>query len=517
MTKIGRRDFIKNVGVATTTFAVSRSLRADRNDTNRPNVVFILADDMGYGDITSLNSDSQIPTPNIDRLTKGGRYFTDAHSPSALCTPTRYGVLTGRYCFRTRVKRSVLWGYSRHLIEPERTTVASLLKSQGYNTACIGKWHLGMDMPAPGGGRIPDPDHRVDRRAYKGAVDWNATIDNGPLSVGFDTYYGIPASLDMYPYIWIENDRFVGECTAEDDLLFITEQTRGQRYGDNIGPAHPDFRADEVMPTITRKTVSTIEEQSAETPFFVYMSLTAPHIPIVPSAPFRGRSEIGPYGDFCIEVDDGVGQVLDALERKGLAEQTLVVFTADNGCAPYIGVEDMNEQGHYPSYIYRGYKSDIYEGGHRVPFIARWPQRIPAATHSDETICLTDLLATCASITDTRLTQNAGEDSYDILPALVGGPLEEPIREATVSQAGDGSYSIRQGRWKLELTPSSGGYDRISPDEARKKGLPAIQLYDLSADIGERTNLYDRNPEVVNSLKRLLEKYRREGRSAPHA
>ncbi len=239
------------------------------------------------------------------------------------------------------------------------------------------------------------------------------------------------------------------------------------------------------------------------------------HRPERPAQKFRGLSEIGPYGDFCLEVDDTVGQVLDALDRKGLADDTLVIFTADNGCAPYIGVEEMNEQGHYPSYVYRGYKSDIYEGGHRIPFAARWPRRIPAGTRSDEIICLTDLLATCAGLTGTRLPEDAGEDSYDILPALLGELLSAPIREATVYQAGDGSYAIRQGRWKLEDTPSSGGYYRVSREEAREAGMPEIQLYDLSADVGERKNVYAEHPDVVEHLMVLLEKYKREPRSAP--
>jgi arylsulfatase A-like enzyme len=245
------------------------------------------------------------------------------------------------------------------------------------------------------------------------------------------------------------------------------------------------------------------------------MSLTAPHIPIVPSAEYQGRSQLGAYGDFCIEVDESVGRVLDALDRQGLAENTLVVFAADNGCAPYIGVEEMNELGHYPSYIYRGYKSDIWEGGHRIPFLARWPGRVAAGSSSDETVCLTDLLATCASILGTELPRDAGEDSYDILPALLGQRLSQPIREATVHHAGDGSFSIRQRRWKLELTPSSGGYGNLNDEEVRQRNLPPIQLYDLEADIAETRNVYDLYPDVVERLTALLESYQGRGRSTP--
>ena len=510
-----RRDFLKTVGAATASAAVTPKLGAVTQRRNTPNVVFILADDMGYGDLSYLNENSKIPTPNIDRIGSEGTYFSDAHSPSALCTPTRYGILTGRYCFRTRVKSGVLWGYSRHLIAPGRVTVASLFKSQGYNTACVGKWHLGMDMPTPDGQGTRLPHDHADRRSYLAEIDWSGMIQNGPRSVGFDHFYGISASLDMHPYIYIDGDRFVGKCTTEQDLLFVTRDYRPARYADNTGPSHADFVAEEVLPVIADRTVDYIGHQSADTPFFMCMSLTAPHIPIVPSLEYQGRSELGPYGDFCIQVDDAVGEVLDALDRKGLTEDTLVVFAADNGCAPYIGVEDMNEQGHYPSYIYRGYKSDIYEGGHRVPFLARWPRRVPAGSSSDETVCLTDLLATCASILEVSLPTDAGEDSYDILPALLNEPLVEPIREATVHQAGDGSFSIRQGRWKLENTPSSGGYSNQDPEEVRRLNLPPVQLYDLENDIGEMTNVHDRHPDIVERLDGLLESYKQRGRSTP--
>ena len=229
---------------------------------------------MGYGDLSCLNENSQIPTPNIDRIAHGGTYFTDAHSPSALCTPTRYGILTGRYCWRTRIKRGVAWGYSRHLIEPERVTVASLLKRHGYNTACIGKWHLGMDMPTKDGRGIQEPDSVVDLRSYRRDIDWRGTIENGPVAVGFDHFYGISASLDMHPYIWIDDDRFVGECTTEQDLLFITRDNRPERYraAQNAGPSHKDFVAEDVLPEITRATVQYIEAQSPDKPFFTCMS-----------------------------------------------------------------------------------------------------------------------------------------------------------------------------------------------------------------------------------------------------
>jgi arylsulfatase A-like enzyme len=514
---VKRRDFLKTVSAATASAALPHAVRATAGRPEKPNIVFILADDMGYGDLTHLNENSQIATPNIDRIGREGKYFSDAHSPSSLCTPTRYGVLTGRYCWRTRVKSGVLWGYSRHLIEPTRLTVPSLLKDHGYNTACVGKWHLGMDMPTKDGRGTRLPHTEADQRNYQADIDWTGTIQNGPLAVGFDHFYGISASLDMHPYIYIDGDQFVGECTTEQDLLFVTRDYRPARYADNTGPSHVDFVAEKVLPHITDKTVEYLDQQSANTPFFMCMSLTAPHIPIVPSAEYQGRSNLGAYGDFCIQLDDSVGQILDTLDRKGFAENTLVVFTADNGCAPYIGIEELNEQGHYPSYIYRGYKADIWEGGHRVPFLARWPSKIEAGTHSGETICLTDLLSTCASIVGAELPDTAGEDSYDILPALLGKSTSEPIREATVQQALDGSFTIRQGRWKLVNTPSSGGYGNLSPDEVVRQNLPPIQLYDLETDISETRNVHTEFPEVVERLGTLLESYQQRGRSTPFA
>jgi arylsulfatase A-like enzyme len=514
MTPIGRRDLLKAAGglaAASTTLGAQGLNRR----TSNPNIVFILADDMGYGDVSFLNPDSQIPTPNIDRIGREGIYFSDAHSPSALCTPTRYGVHTGRYCWRTRIKRSVTWGYSRHLISPERTTVASLLKHNGYNTGCFGKWHMGMDMMTRDGEGITEPNDVVDQRSYRGDIDWRAPITNGPTDVGFDEFYGISASLDMHPYIWIEDDHFVGECTTEQDLLFNTRDNLRENHGANTGPSHADFVAEDIQPEITRRTVDFIQRQSSDTPFFACMALAAPHIPIVPSKAYQGISKLGAYGDFCIQVDDDIGRVLNALKQKGFDENTLVIFTSDNGCAPYIGVEDMNRLGHYPSYIYRGYKADIYEGGHRVPFLARWPRAIKAGTRSAEIICLTDLLATCAALTGTELPRDAGEDSYNVLPAMLGKTGTRPIREATIVQAATGGFAVRQGKWKLELMPSSGGYYRLSSEEVAAQGLPPVQLYDLEADIRETNNLEAKHPDVVTHLTALLKQYTQAGRSVP--
>ena len=469
---------------------------------DRPNIVFILTDDMGYGDVSCLNKNSKIPTPHIDHLAQAGRIFTDAHAASSICSPSRYSILTGQYSFRSSLQRGVLLGYSKHLIDPQRLTVPALLQAQGYHTAFFGKWHLGMDMRTTDGAIADDASGRVRSLAYKPDIDWQASIENGPNALGFDEFFGISASLDHHPYIYIHNDSFVGECTAEKS--FSTS-------GYDKGPAEPDFEAIDVMPRITSEAIAYIEQQ--DDPFFVLMSTSGPHLPILPTPEFQGKTTIGAYGDFCVQVDDAVGQVMSALERKGIADNTIVVFTSDNGCAPYIGVPAMIEKGHYPSYIFRGYKHDIWEGGHRIPFILRWPDRVEAGSVSDEIICLTDLLATCAALTGADLPVNAGEDSYNIMPAILGEALAHPIREATVHQADDGSLSIRQSRWKLEMCAGSGGRSSPTQTEAQEMNLPDVQLYDLQKDIAETTNVREDHPYVVRQLSALLERYKHQGRS----
>ena len=470
----------------------------------KPNIVYILADDMGVGDVSALNEHSKIPTPNIDRLAAGGKIFTDAHSGSGVCTPTRYGLLTGRYSWRTELQKGVTWGFSPNLIDPKRMTVASLLRENGYITACVGKWHLGMDMQTTSGVSVDALGGDHNTREFIADIDYSRPIDNGPNALGFDYFYGISASLDMHPYIYIKNDRFVGECTTEKDFTMRKTQP---------GPAHADFEDIDVLQELAQKTVGYIRAQSDENPFFIYMPLTAPHIPVSPSKPFQGKNELGPYGDFVMEVDDVVGQVINELERKDLLENTLVIFTSDNGAAHYVGAAEMIEQGHYPSYVYRGYKADIFEGGHRVPFIAHWPNRIAAGTTSNETICLTDLLATCAALLNVRLPQNAGEDSYNLVPVLIGPDPKTPIREATVHHSADGSFAIRQGPWKLILAPGSGGWSAPTNSRARDAMLPDHQLYNLSTDIREQRNVINKHPDVANHLSELLEKYKAEGRS----
>ncbi|MDP7638095.1 MAG: arylsulfatase [Candidatus Hydrogenedentes bacterium] len=470
---------------------------------SKPNIVFILADDMGYGDVAALNKDSKIPTPNMDRLANEGMIFTDAHSGSAVCTPTRYGILTGRYCWRTRMKSGVLGGYSKPLIPVDRMTVASLLKAQGYNTACFGKWHLGWEWQLSRDNANPE---NWDQEF--GAVDYSKSIEHGPTTRGFDHFFGIPASLDMAPYVYVENDR----VTAVPDTEI--KGSGGKRFW-RKGPIAPDFKHIEVMATLTEKAGRYIDAQSTDKPFFVYFPLTAPHKPILPSKQFQGKSGMNEWGDFVMEVDWTVGQVMDALRRNCLKNNTLIIVTSDNGATPGADFAELAQFGHDPSYIFRGHTADIFEGGHRIPFIARWPGRVKPGSSSNETICLTDLIATVAGIVGATLPDDAGEDSVSILPALDGKRLSEPLREATVHHSIQGAFSIRQGKWKLELCRGSGGWSNPKPGAENAKGLPPVQLYDLSADIAETTNLQDKYPEVVESMTALLQQYVARGRSTP--
>lgn len=467
-------------------------------DPAKPNVVYILADDLGYGDLRSGNPQGKIATPGSDLMAKEGMVFTDAHSNSSVCTPTRYGVLTGRYAFRSRLKRSVLGGYSSHLIEKGRMTVPSFLKEQGYHTAFIGKWHLGWDW------------------AKKGKeVDFTKPVQNGPKEKGFEYSYGHCGSLDMAPYVWVEN----GMPTA----VPIKETGRTKEESKNgwwrKGPTSPDFDHEDVLPNLTRRAVKYVKEQAnGEKPFFLYLALPSPHTPVLPTPEFKGKSGLeSAYADFVTMTDDTVKQVLSALKDAGIDENTLLIFTSDNGCSPEADFAELEKQGHDPSYLFRGHKADIFEGGHRVPFIVRWPARVKAGSACDDPTCLTDLMATMAEVLEQKLPEEAGEDSVSMLPNLLG-KSEKPVREATVHHSINGTFAIRRGKWKLIDAPHSGGWSSPKPSEkALYKDLPEVQLYDLEKDPGETQNVSAENSAVVEKLEALLKKYREDGRSVPVA
>lgn len=471
--------------------------------SHRPNLIYIFADDMGYGDLSCLNEEAKFQTVHLDALAAGGMRCTDAHSSSAVCTPSRYSVMTGRYNWRSTLKNGVTGGYSQPLLEPGRMTVASMLKEKGYQTACVGKWHLGLGWPLKDGGTASTyQDEEL--------VDFESPISDGPTDHGFDYYYGISASLDMPPYVYIENDRMTAKSLSRFEAVSGKKMMRAGVIGD-------DFKPEEVLPNLTEKVETLIDGYAqGEDPFFIYFPLPAPHTPILPTPAFQGKSGTNEYGDFCLQVDDTVGRVLRALERHGLTDDTIVVFTADNGCSPMADFEELAQFDHHPSYVFRGHKADIYEGGHRIPFVIRWPEAIAAGSSSDQTFCLTDLTATMAEITGYQLPDHVAEDSVSNLP-IWNGEATEPVREATVHHSINGSFSIRKGRWKLELCPGSGGWSDPRPGSEEVKALPSIQLYDLGCDIGETTNVEAEHPEVVAELKALLTQYVINGRSTPGA
>ena len=468
---------------------------------DRPNIIVILADDQGFGDLGANNPQSKIATPNLDALAKGGLRFTDGHTSSGVCTPTRYSLLTGRYHWRTRLQSGVLGGFSPPLIAKDRLTVAGMLKQQGYATACFGKWHLGMSFPIAGGGYADDGGDFSKSPKNVAAIDFAGDIAGGPVDHGFDTFFGISASLDMPPFVWIKDRR-------------MTEIPSAIKTWLRTGPAGPKFEAVDVMPSVIDHSIAFIEthkKADPAKPFFIYIPLNAPHTPIVPTKEFQGTSGINPYADFVKQVDHDVGRLLASLEKQGLTENTLVIFTADNGCSPSANITELQKASHEPSYIYRGHKADLYEGGHRVPFLVRWPAKVKPGV-SPALVGQIDFLATFADITGATVPAAMAEDSVSFLTVLRGDKLE--VRQGIVSQSINGSFAIRDGQWKLLLSAGSGGWSSPKPG-AEEAGLPSVQLYDLSKDPSERKNLQAEFPERVAAMKAELEKIIARGRSTP--
>ena len=489
----------------------------------KPNIIYIMADDMGYGDLGCYGA-TKIATPNMDRVATEGIRFTDAHSSSAVCTPSRYSVLTGRYCWRTARKRGVGGGFSLPLIEPARMTVASMLKQQGYQTAAVGKWHVGLEWQLKdelSNASTKPEDKRLEHRLSThtdsagntfdpetwedlGIIDYSKPILGGPTTLGFDYFFGIAGSLDMPPYCFIENERTVGIPSVEKSP-YNAQQKKGYMT--------PGWKDEEVDQQFAKKAVQYIETVNADhpdRPFFLYLTPSAPHRPCMAPGFMQGKSEAGPRGDMVMVVDWVVGQILDTLDRLDLTDNTLLVVTSDNGARP--GDVNGNTFGHKSCGDLRGYKADIWDGGHREPFVARWPKVIKPGTISDETICLADLMATLAAVTGVDLPQHAAEDSFNYLPALMTQPSPQPVREAIVHHSVDGMFSLRQGKWKLILGRGSGGFSEPARIIAGP-GEPRGQLYDMENDTAETSNLWDQQPEVVAELTDLLDRYKEQGHS----
>lgn len=476
-------------------FLVSSGFAKDHSST--PNVIFVMADDLGIGDVSPTNPDCKIKTPHLQLMADQGITFFDAHSSSAVCTPTRYGLLTGRYNWRSRLARGVLSGTSDHLIPGNRETVAHLLKRAGYHTQMIGKWHLGWDWARLGNGK---------------KIDFTKPVKNGPDINGFVGYYGHCGSLDMPPYTWVDTGKITAIPVREEGVSKAQD-----RYGwYRKGPISPDFKIDEVLPHLFDKSMKYVQERAKTgKPFFLYLPLPAPHTPIVPVPPFKDASGINPYADFVMQVDHHMGELLKTVKEAGVDKNTLVLFTSDNGCSPEGNIPLLKEKGHDPSAGFRGHKADIYEGGHRVPLIARWPSGIAAGQKTNALACLTDLYATMRDIIGQKpaMEGNIGEDSFSLVPAFKG--KQSTTRKTLISHSIGGSFSFREGEWKLCLSAGSGGWSAPREAAAKKQKLPPLQLFNLNLDRAEKNNLISKHPDKVESLLKKLNDEVVKGRSTP--
>ncbi|MFN0076948.1 MAG: sulfatase family protein [Prosthecobacter sp.] len=494
-------------------------------NAQKPNIIVILADDLGFGDVQCNNPErGKIPTPNIDRLASQGMRFTDGHSSSGVCSPSRYTLLTGRYHWRTKLQSGIVGEFGEPLIAPDRMTIGTLAKQQGYRTACIGKWHLGWDWSITKEERsmlspLRQPADEASKANKKAAAAnavatekqiaawhdiFSKPIGGGPSTRGFDLYFGTDVP-NWPPFCFIENDHTLGIPSE-----FLSREYLINHQASKQGPALKGWKLEGILPALGDRTIKFIDESvQKKEPFLVYMPLTSPHTPLAVNPEWQGKSKLNLFADFVMETDAVVGRVLDALEKSGAADNTIVVFTADNGCAPYIGVEDLEKMGHYPSGPLRGYKFDAWEGGHRVPFMVRWPGVAKAGSVCNQLVYQADLMRTFADVFDVKLPDTAGEDSFSLVPLLKGE--DKPIRENAVSAAASGIPALRSGTWKYIPAPGSGGKGK-GGDQSQP-----VQLYNLADDLGETKNLAAAMPEKVTEMKALLEKLITDGRSTPGA
>ncbi len=469
-----------------------------------PNIVVILADDFGVGDIQAHCPNNKIPTPHLDRLVREGRSFTDAHSSSAVCSPTRYGLLTGRYNWRTQLQEWVIAAYEPPLIAEDRTTLPGLLKQYGYHTACIGKWHLGWEWPGS------QQSQMTEKRNGQAFLEWDFTklIKGGPTDRGFDYYFGVDLP-NLPPFTFIENDRVFIQPAAK----FQPDRNEGVVLPTHFAgtPAAPNWKMQDILPEITQRAVKYIQDRKQEKqkhPFFLYFSMTSPHEPIVPSPKFRGQSGIAPIADFVMETDWSVGQVVKAIDDAGLGDDTIIFFNADNGHSHYTGWEQLITADHQPSGPYRGHKGDIWEGGHRVPLVVRWPGHVEAGSKSRQMVCLTDLFATCVDIVGAKLPANGAEDSLSFQPTLLG-ETHKNGRTTLVSHSNFGEFAFRDGPWKLVFRLGGRSLEQ-------SRGKPTIaELFNLDTDIAEARDLSKERPDVVKRMTMELKTLVDRGSSRP--
>ena len=512
---LSRREFLKTSVLTAGTFSLAGCLLA-KNDTGSnsgsktlPNIVIIYADDMGYGDLGCQNPNSKIPTPNLDQLAKEGVRFTDGHSSSGICTPSRYALLTGRYHWRDFYDIVNAFGESR--FDSQRLTMPEMLKAKGYRTACIGKWHLGWDW-----GAIKRPGAKPDKnKGYSpDAFDWSKPVPDGPVAHGFDYYFGDDV-INFPPYCWIENDRVIKAPT--ESLALEKRKTREGSWECRSGPAVKDWDPYKVLPTLTNKTVQWVEQQEKHQPFFLYFTMSSPHAPIVPNKEFQGKTKAGGYGDFVFQTDWVTGQVLKALDKKGFRDNTIVVFASDNGPERY-AFERVRKYAHRSMGNLRGLKRDIWEGGHRIPFVVRWPGVIKPGRISNALVSQVDLMATFASVLGCQLPDNAAEDSFNLLPVWTDNSDKTTARSSHIHNTFANQFAIRRDNWVLidadtgSMTPmpqwfiEANNYDIDMPDGS---------LYNLQEDVGQRTNRINEFPEKAAELRKLLKGIRDKGHSAP--
>ena len=485
----------------------------------QPNILIILADDLGYGDVGCYNPESKVPTPHLDKLAHDGMRFTDAHSPSTVCTPSRYSLLTGQMAFRIKY-RGVFEGVGGPcLIKENQLTLPQMLRERGYATALMGKWHVGLSF-------FDKEGQRITKGGVEGVklIDYSRAIPDAPIHRGFDRFFGTACCPGTdYLYAFIDGDRIPVPPTSMLDKSKLPKHPYA--FDNRAGMIAPDYDLEQLDMVFLKKSREFLEEHAKsqpEKPFFLLHSMAAVHLPSFAAAQFKGTTKAGSHGDFIHELDFIVGELMQTLEKLGVADNTLVIFTSDNGPETTSAVHMRADFGHDGARPWRGVKRDDWEGGHRVPFIARWPGKVAPGSTTAQTICLTDIMATCAAITGATLPDNAAEDSFNMLPVLLGKDSAKSVRAFTLHQTISLALAIRRGEWKYLDHRGSGGnnYDNAElkpfafPDTA--PDAPG-QLYNLTADPGETTNLYFKHPEIVKELKGLLEASKANGRSAPRS
>ena len=506
--KLYKKRYLRTQIILTLIPIVLSFANCSKVENNQPNIVIIYADDMGYGDLNCQNPNSKIPTPNLDKLASEGMRFSDAHSSSGICSPSRFALLTGTYHWRRQ--HGIVGAFGKPFFRDTDITLPQILKTKGYKTACIGKWHLGWDWEfknEPTGEAVVFGKKR--KFYLPEDLDFSKPISGGPLDRGFDYYFG-DGTINFPPYAWIENDQFLEIPTEPLDPTNIGFESKEGHMEFRPGPMVKGWNPYKVLPTLTTKTVEWISKQDKNQPFFLYFALPSPHAPIIPNDEFIGKSEAGPYGDFMFQTDWVAGQVLKALKDKGLEENTIVIFSSDNGPENYAW-ERAEKYDHFSMGNFRGLKRDVWEGGHHVPFIIKWPGQIDAGSTSDEVISQVDLMATLASLVGIELPDSAAPDSYNFLSVIKGEAYDSPIRETSVHNTFAHTWGIRKGDW-LYINDSTGGHRIVPESFAKLRGYTEFNtegvLFNMKDDPEQRNNLYNKYPEKIKEMDLLLQMYR---------